>query len=283
MSSEPLISHTKSSTSDTENVTPLLCRLFGYPLHASSASNALQVSLNRHQSGLNTHVVTLNPEMLMQGDATPELGEALRSADVVIPDGAGVVWALNRYQTDTHYTRAPGIELAEGLLDQCHQHQWPVALIGAAPEVLEQTVSGLQKKFPRLNIVFHHHGFFDSPEHEADVAQQCIKAQPQLVLVALGVPKQELWIRRHYDAFTKPTLLVGVGGSFDVWSGTKKRAPWLFRALQCEWLYRITSEPWRIQRVMKTLPAFAGRVLRTPAHTALEKAREKVREKPQEI
>lgn len=247
-----------------------LCRLFGYPVHARNAAHALKQCLSRHQAGLNTHVVTLNPEMLMQGDSNRALGDVLRTADVVIPDGAGVVWALNRYQKEIAFTRAPGIELAEGLLTQAAEHGWSVALIGAAPEIHEQAIANLLIRFKGLNIAYSHHGFFDSPEHEAQVAQACIAENPQLVLVALGVPKQELWIRQYDHQFKAPTLLVGVGGSFDVWSGTKKRAPWIFRTLQCEWLYRITSEPWRIQRVMETLPAFALRVMRTPASKALD-------------
>ena len=121
-------------------------------------------------------------------------------------------------------------------------------------------------KYPALRVCFAHHGYFDSPEHEALVTQQCLATQPQFVLVALGVPKQELWIRENLPKL-RGAVAVGVGGSFDVWSGQKKRAPWLFRAFHLEWLYRITSEPWSIQRILGSLPAFVWRVISAPSQS----------------
>jgi N-acetylglucosaminyldiphosphoundecaprenol N-acetyl-beta-D-mannosaminyltransferase len=184
---------------------------------------------------------------------------------LVIPDGAGVVWALKK-RLHINTTRTPGIELSEALIDYAAHHGFRVALLGASPQVLEDVVITLQRKHASLTLCFAHHGYFDSLEHEALVTQQCLATQPQLVLVALGVPKQELWITENLPKL-RGAVAIGVGGSFDVWSGQKKRAPWVFRTLHLEWLYRISSEPWRIQRTLGTLPAFVWRVLTSPTPT----------------
>ncbi|MDH4379100.1 MAG: WecB/TagA/CpsF family glycosyltransferase [Vampirovibrionales bacterium] len=239
--------------------------LFGYPVHATNRAHALALVTEALHRGQRCHVVTLNPEMLMQGDANPPLGAVLRSANVVIPDGAGVVWALKQ-RLNIMVSRTPGIEVSEALIGYAAQQGFRVGLLGASPDVMSALLDFLTLKYPALQVCFAHHGYFDSPEHEDLVTQQCLATQPQLLLVALGVPKQELWIAENLPKL-RGAVAVGVGGSFDVWSGQKKRAPWAFRALHLEWLYRISSEPWRIQRILGTLPAFVWRVITSPTPT----------------
>jgi N-acetylglucosaminyldiphosphoundecaprenol N-acetyl-beta-D-mannosaminyltransferase len=127
--------------------------------------------------------------------------------------------------------------------------------------VNEAARENLRKKYPGLNIVYTHHGFFQSAEDRRAIAQACADATPRYVFVALGVPGQELWIREFRSLFTSPTAFIGVGGSFDIWSGLKSRAHPIFLKLNLEWLYRITSEPFRLKRVYKTLPFFVVKVL----------------------
>jgi N-acetylglucosaminyldiphosphoundecaprenol N-acetyl-beta-D-mannosaminyltransferase len=136
-----------------------------------------------------------------------------------------------------------------------------VALLGAQPDVNEAAVKNLKQTYPGLTIVYAHHGFFASAEERAQIAQACADARPNYVFVALGVPHQERWIQEFKAIFQEPTVFVGVGGSFDIWSGLKQRAHPLFLKWHLEWLYRITSEPFRIKRVYKTLPTFALKVL----------------------
>lgn len=239
--------------------------LFGFPVildDKTTVLNYVMALLNAAEVLPAQQAVTLNPEMLMQGEQNPELGSVLKQADIVIPDGAGLVWALRKQGLKVK--RLPGIEFAEALLELAVQHQWPVALLGASPDVNEATVSQLQQRFksqqlPKLPVVYAQHGFFDKAQSD-EIAQACANTKPKLVFVALGVPGQELWIKKYRHLF-KNAILMGVGGSFDVWSGTKQRAPEIFLKTHTEWLYRITSEPWRIKRVCKTLPQFALRVL----------------------
>ena len=180
----------------------------------------------------------------------------IRAADLVVPDGAGVVWALARQGIMVQ--RSPGIELAWSLLKYAEAHGWRVALVGASPEVMERLSDRLAQQSPALQLVFVEHGYQDAgvwPELEARLR----RLSPDLVLVALGVPLQEIWIQRMRDRL--PGLWMGVGGSFDVWSGLKQRAPGWASRLQIEWLYRLLQDPKRWKRYL-ALPQFAWSVLR---------------------
>ena len=220
------------------------------------------VSLNVFASALELkqrgggQIVTLNAEMTMAAKADAALGSAIAHADLVIPDGAGVVWALGRQSYRVR--RSPGIELARQLLVYAAAHRWRVALVGASPEVMDLLVARLQAEIPDLDVAFAIHGYQDR-EQWPGIEQQLLAAQPDLVLAALGVPRQETWIQHLHPG--QPGLWMGVGGSFDVWSGCKQRAPEWMGRLQIEWLYRLIQEPSRWRRML-ALPAFAWAVLR---------------------
>ena len=219
------------------------------------SANVFAAALELKQRG-GGQIVTLNAEMTMAAKADPALGAAIAQADLVIPDGAGVVWALGRQ--GYRVRRSPGIELARQLLVYAAAHRWRVALVGASPEVMELLVARLKSEIPDLDLAFAIHGY-QNPEQWPGIEQQLQQARPDLVLVALGVPRQETWIQRlHQD---QPGLWMGVGGSFDVWSGTKQRAPEWMGRLQIEWLYRLIQEPSRWRRML-ALPDFAWAVLR---------------------
>lgn len=234
-------------------------RLFDYPVHLLSVPECLErLEATLSTAQRNLHVVTLNPEMIMQADQDPELAGILKTADLVIPDGAGVVWALKvkGYKT----ARLPGIELSEALLSLAEKRQYRTAFVGAQEEVLAQAIDQLKRQFPALPVIYSHHGFFESPEQEDAIARACAETKPKIVFVALGVPRQEKWIKQYAQLF-EGALLIGVGGSLDVWSGKSNRAPAWMRRLNLEWLYRITTEPWRIRRIYKSLPMFVVKVL----------------------
>lgn len=233
-------------------------RLFDYPVHLVSLPQAKAVVEEALRSKQNLQVVTLNPEMIMQGDQDPELGRILKSAGLILPDGAGLVWAL-RKQGHT-VKRLPGIEFSEAILQWAAAERLRVAIIGARQEVLDLAIQNLTHRYANLEIAYAHHGFFKPGPEEEAIAQACAAAQPHIVLVALGVPRQEKWID-HYKERFQGTTFVGIGGSLDVWSGLTQRAPGIMRRLNLEWMYRITTEPWRIKRTYKTLPLFVVKVL----------------------
>lgn len=237
--------------------------VLGLPVHIHDDYRSLaEQRLLQHQG---THIVTLNAEMAMQAQKDSKLAAIVSVADLVIPDGAGVVLFL-RSQGET-IQRCPGIELAESLVQSAAKHQWRLFLIGGADGLAQAVADKWQKQFPTLAIAGAHHGFFDA-EGEVVLYEQLQATQPDLVLVGLGVPRQEFWIQQHRHICPQATW-IGIGGSFDIWSGTKNRAPSWLRDNHLEWVYRLYKEPWRWRRML-ALPHFVWCV-------ALQSIRQRIR------
>ncbi len=231
-------------------------KVLGYPVDLVNQAAALKTIETAWQDHSRLQVVTLNSEMIISAQQDSQLDRVIRSAELVIPDGSGVVWAL-RLAGET-VNRLPGIELAQATLAHAAVNNIRVALLGGRQEVLSTLLDVLPKSYPGLNIVIAEDGFF-SNEEEASVLNKIVAAEPQLLLLALGVPKQEFLAERWKNALPK-TVIIGVGGSFDVWAGRVKRAPQSFQRLHLEWLYRLIKEPWRYKRMGATLPKFALQV-----------------------
>ncbi|HEY8417424.1 MAG TPA: WecB/TagA/CpsF family glycosyltransferase [Limnochordales bacterium] len=202
-------------------------------------------------------VVTINPELVMHAQRDPAVAAALARAALVVPDGIGIVWAARLLGRPVP-ERVPGIEFAEGLLHRAAVLGYRVFLLGAAPGVAEEAARRLAARCPGLMVAGTHHGYF-RPEDEAAVVEAIRRAQPHILLVALGAPRQELWIARHLEACRVP-LAVGVGGSLDVFAGRVRRAPVWMQQVGLEWLYRLVRQPARAGRML-ALPQFALRVL----------------------
>jgi len=202
-------------------------------------------------------VVTINPEMIALADTNEEFAEVLKNADLVIPDGVGIKIALKI--KGIKQEQIPGIEFAKKLMALCAEKGENVALIGAKEEILQKACVNLKQEIPNLNISYSRNGYF-SDEDERAIVDALKQSNPKLVLAALGIPKQEVFIRKYINEFPN-TIFIGVGGSFDVWSGEVKRAPLLFRKVGCEWLWRLIKTPSRFKRMFPTLPLFLFRVI----------------------
>lgn len=230
--------------------------VLGLPVHLLDDSPGWL--LERLQQGQGGHVVTLNAEMTVQAAENPALASAIRQAELVVPDGAGVVLYLQLQGQKVR--RCPGIELCECLLKLVGQlgEACPVFFYGGAPEVAEKAVQRWELQVPGLKIVGAQHGFLQ-PAQQQEFCQTLKQLQPRLILVGLGVPRQEFWIVQHRHLCPQ-ALWIGVGGSFDIWAGVKTRAPGWLRNNNLEWLYRLYQEPWRWRRML-ALPVFAWRAL----------------------
>jgi N-acetylglucosaminyldiphosphoundecaprenol N-acetyl-beta-D-mannosaminyltransferase len=205
----------------------------------------------RLKSRQGAHVVTINAEMTMQARQNRDLANIIQKADLVVPDGSGVVLYL-RSQGES-INRCPGIELAERVVQIAAEDQKQIFLIGGAPNIVNIVANGWRKKWSNIAIAGMHHGYFDAAI-EQQVCEQLQNSQPDLILVGLGVPRQELWIQK-YRYLCPNAVWIGVGGSLDVWAGKKNRAPkWMSRN-HLEWLYRLYQEPWRWKRML-SLPHF---------------------------
>lgn len=230
--------------------------VLGLPVHLLDDYTCWLVS--RLQQGKGTQVVTLNAEMAMQAEQNQALAQVLQQAELVIPDGAGIVLYLQLQ--GKRQQRCPGIELAASLLQQAGElgESCPVFFYGGAPGVAEKAVKLWQEQLPKLAIAGIGDGYL-SPEAEAQLKATLKEQQPKLIFVGLGVPRQELWIAQNRQLCPQATW-IGVGGSFDIWAGIKTRAPAWMGKMHLEWLYRLYQEPWRWRRMM-ALPQFALKAL----------------------
>ena len=223
--------------------------VLGMPVHIHQ--NYDEWLAQRLKSRQGAHVVTINAEMTMQARQNRDLANIIQKADLVVPDGSGVVLYL-RSQGES-INRCPGIELAERVVQIAAEDQKQIFLIGGAPNIVDIVANGWRKKWSNIAIAGMHHGYFDAAI-EQQVCEQLQNSQPDLILVGLGVPRQELWIQK-YRHLCPNAVWIGVGGSLDVWAGKKYRAPnWMSRN-HLEWLYRLYQEPWRWRRML-SLPHF---------------------------
>lgn len=194
-------------------------------------------------AGEKKFVITANPEIIMMAQKQEDLAEILLNpAHVVVPDGISVVQAMQAYGLHPK-ERIAGVEVADRLLTFAGEQERSVFLLGAKEEVVSTLAKNLRRKYPKMHISYQN-GYTDDKDL---VFEGIRKLSPDLVLVGLGVPAQERLIRKHLDQFDKG-IFIGVGGSMDILSGKKKRAPKLFLRTNTEWLYRIVREPSRIKR-----------------------------------
>lgn len=195
-------------------------------------------------------VVTPNPEIVQRADKDPEFAEILSGADLVLPDGVGVIYAAKILGRPLR-ARVPGIDFASALLKRVEGTGKRLFLLGAAPGVAEQAAVNLRAAHPGLTVCGAHDGYF---KEDGPVADAIREARADLVFVCLGAPKQEKWIAAH-GKVAGARLYIGLGGSLDVFAGKAERAPERFQKLGLEWLYRLIKEPSRVGRMAK-LPLF---------------------------
>ena len=195
-------------------------------------------------NGKKRFIVTVNPESIMLADKDEILQKILLDKKVSkTPDGIAIVKACKKLNINIT-ERITGIDIATFLLTELNKTKKTLYLLGAKEEVLNILVEKIKKDYPNIKIVGYKNGYI---ENKDKIFKEIIKVQPDVCLVALGIPNQEKLIYKYIDQFKKG-IFVGVGGSFDVLSGTKKRAPKIFIKLNLEWLYRIIKEPKRIKR-----------------------------------
>lgn len=206
----------------------------------------------------NTHlVVTPNAEIIMMANQDKELAHIINNADLVVPDGAGVVWAA-RYNGDTMPERVAGYDLVQNLLIAAMDKKYRIYMLGGAPDVADQAKLAAEERYPGVQIVGTRNGFFTKAD-EPEIINAIKACRPDILLVALGVPRQEKWIAKYREELAVP-VAIGVGGTFDVMAGIVKRAPLWMQKASLEWLYRLLSEPKRAIRML-ALPRFVMRVI----------------------
>lgn len=204
-------------------------------------------------------VITAGPEFVMMTKSDEELKRIAHVADMVTPDGIGIVWAAKRQGHDVR-ERVTGVELVQALLQAADARKLGlrVFILGASDESLQHCLDHLRTTYP-MSEFMGRNGYFTEDDLPG-ILSQLEAFAPHLWLVGLGQPRQEKLIFQTLGGLP-PCVAIGVGGSIDVWGGTVKRAPALVRKLNVEWLYRLARQPQRWRRQL-ALPKFAWQVLR---------------------
>mgnify|MGYP001237657118 CR=1 FL=1 len=232
--------------------------LLGMRISRVNRAETLEILQEFINSGKPHLVVTADASGHVIAAGDPEYRRIVNEAALVTPDSTGILWAARKLGTPLE-ERVSGVDLAEQLCAESARRGYGVYFYGAAPGVAEAAAETMRKRYPGANIVGTVDGFQNSPEQQAALLADIKAKRPAVLLVAMGIPKQEKWIRQHLEELGVPVCM-GVGGTFDVFSGRAKRAPLWMQRHGLEWLYRLIQNPKKYSKVA-TLPVFTLRVL----------------------
>lgn len=213
-------------------------------------SEAVDCAMSLIAAGGPHYVVTPNAEFVQMAKGDGAFRALLNQADLVLPDGIGVVYAAKILGRPLK-GKVAGIDFAAALCARLAQEGKRLFLLGAKPGVAELASARLKQEHPGLMVCGTHDGYF---QEDGPVAEEIRAACADVVFVCLGAPKQERWMTQ-WGAKSGAKLLIGLGGSLDVFAGQVKRAPETWQKLGLEWLYRLVKQPSRIGRMAK-LPLF---------------------------
>ena len=206
--------------------------------------NSLLSSLERRNK---SSIITVNPETIILSEEDKIVKEIINNKEyILVPDGVSVVHACNRIGNKIN-DRITGVDLMVDLLKFANDKKMSIYLLGAKEEVVSTLYNRICSDYKNISLLGYSNGYVKDKNRKME---EIIKLKPDILFVALGIPYQEKLIGKYYNKFKKG-IFIGVGGSFDVLSGTKKRAPRLFIKLKLEWLYRIICEPKRLKRFFK--------------------------------
>ena len=192
-------------------------------------------------------IITVNPEIIINSEKNNEIKEILiNKNNSLVPDGISIVKKAKKYNIDIK-ERITGVDISEFLLNEANKNKKSIYLFGAKEGVITKLIEKIKSNYPNINILGYSDGYVKNKDK---VMKEIINKKPDICMIALGVPNQELLINKYIDKVDKG-IYIGVGGTFDVLSGYKKRAPQIFIKLNLEWLYRIICEPKRIGRFIK--------------------------------
>jgi len=230
-------------------------RIFQYEIF-NDKIGALLESINNFEK---VHIVSGNPEVLKNGlQNTILLDNFTGKNAIIIPDGISTV-ICSKIVGQPVKEKIAGIELMDRLVRKCEKANQGIYLLGATKETVDMCNINLRTKYRKLSILGSHDGFFEIDNCE-EILVEIEKVNPQVLFVAMGCPKQELFIAKYMDRLPCKVFM-GVGGSFDIIAGNLKRAPKWMINIGLEWLYRVAKEPFRIKR-LSSIPKFILMVIK---------------------
>jgi N-acetylglucosaminyldiphosphoundecaprenol N-acetyl-beta-D-mannosaminyltransferase len=218
----------------------------------------VQETVQRITTSKKTFIVTANPEIVMFAKRNDFYKKSLLIADYIVPDGFGILLG-SKILGSPLQERVTGFDLTVKLLGLAVKNGWSIYLLGGTEDTNEKAASNMLIQYPGIKLAGRHHGYFDTNEEE--IIEKVKASKADIVLVAMGFPKQEQWISSHLRLFEKG-IFIGVGGTIDVLAGTIKRAPLFWRKSNLEWLYRLIKQPSRWKRML-FLPLFVLDVVKS--------------------
>ncbi|MCB2296186.1 WecB/TagA/CpsF family glycosyltransferase [Clostridium tagluense] len=203
------------------------------------------------------NIITGNPEIVLQAQKDSQLQTIFNEADLITPDGEGIVLA-SRWKGQPLFERVTGVDLLLEVLKMGNKRGWSFYFLGADEEVNKKATENILAEYPNIILSGRHHGYFDNVQEEK-ILVDIESKRPNILIVALGAPRAEKWIY-NYKNRLPVKVAFGVGGSLDIISGKTARAPQKWQQLKLEWLYRLIIQPSRLRRQM-VLPIFVYKSL----------------------
>jgi N-acetylglucosaminyldiphosphoundecaprenol N-acetyl-beta-D-mannosaminyltransferase len=239
--------------------TQYVVRILGVRVDALTYADLLARIGDFIAEGTPHQIATVNPEFVMEAQRNPAFRDVLERADLCLPDGVGLLWAARRMGQSLP-ERVTGSDAVPLIAEVAARRGWRLYLLGAAPGVADRTAEILGSSYPGVQVVGTYAGSpadVDAPE----IIERIRCSRPDVLFVAYGAPRQDLWIAAHGGTLSAPVMM-GVGGAFDHIVGIQRRAPAWIRHLNLEWLFRLITQPWRWRRQLD-LPRFAWAVWRS--------------------
>lgn len=233
--------------------------VLGVPVDCVDMDGALEIVDQMIRGDKSQTILAVNPEKVVRAQSDGRLLSTLWNAGLVLPDGIGVVYAVRRLYRRA-IKRVAGSDLMPAICAVAPRRGYRIFLYGASPEVNAETVRRLRARNPGINIVGHENGFVTDDDMPG-LVDRINESEANVLFIALGSPRQELWMETYLPQLRHVRVCQGVGGTFDVIAGRVKRAPLVVRRSNLEWLYRLVTEPRRASRQV-ALPRFTYRVLR---------------------
>ncbi|AMP19798.1 hypothetical protein AZF37_00170 [endosymbiont 'TC1' of Trimyema compressum] len=221
--------------------------ILGAFIHSITMDEALLKIKEYVKKRESVQIITINPEMVYESTNNCRFQKIINSCKLVVPDGYGIVWAAEKFGYHLK-ERVPGIELMDKILLFANETEYKVFFYGGHQKAIEKAVDNIKNKYPNLNICGYANGFLNEDERDS-LINRLETIEPDFLFVGTGTPKQELFIHKFLPNL-KSCIAMGVGGSFDVYSGMVKRAPKIWQTLHLEWLYRGITDPERRKRLL---------------------------------
>lgn len=206
-------------------------------------------------------VVTANPEIVMYARNNSDYKQIILQADFIVPDGIGIIKASHTVGTPLK-ERVTGYDTTIRLLEKMNEEKLSLYVLGGKDETLKKAIANIANTYPSIQVVGSHHGYFDWKD--TAIVEEIQVKKPDLILVALGFPRQEKWIYEHVNQFEKG-VFIGVGGTIDVLAGEVERAPQFWQNIHLEWFYRLLKQPSRWKRML-AIPRFILEIKKQNRH-----------------